>query len=78
MTIDKTWRVMNDLEEAFSDITTIDQLATQLQEAVDTQDKNRMVDVCLALNAFIPVYIQNWDSKFRTAWDEVIGKPVLD
>jgi hypothetical protein len=31
-----------------------------------------MVDVSLALNAFLPVYTDNWDRKFKDAWNEVV------
>ncbi len=74
MTVDKTWKVMNDLDQAFSKITTIDFLVDKLQEAIDSQEKIKIVDACLALNAFIPIYTQNWDDKFHTAWKHVVTK----
>ena len=69
---------MNDLDQAFSQITTLSFLADQLQEAVDAQEKSKMVDACLALNAFIPTYIRNWDDKFHTAWAHVVTKDTID
>jgi len=75
MTIDKTWKAMNDLDEAFSRITTLDFLAEQLQGAIDSQNELEIVDACLAMNAFIPVYTKNWDHKFKTAWDQIITSP---
>ncbi len=74
MTIDKTWKVMNDLDQAFSQITTLTFLAEQLQEAADAQEKKKIVDASLALNAFIPIFVQNWDDKFHTAWKHVVTK----
>ena len=44
----------------------------QLQEAVDSNNYDKIVDVCLALNAFLPVYTDNWDRKFKEAWDQVV------
>lgn len=70
----KTWEVMNDLEEAFNQITTFSFLLDQLQEAVDAKDELAIVDVTLALNAFIPPYEKNWDNKFKKAWDHVVKK----
>ena len=69
---DKTWKVMNDLEEAFNKITTFDFLLDQLQEAVDAGEKQKIVDTTLALNAFYHPYCDNWDDKFKKAWDCVV------
>ena len=74
MTIDPKWKAMNDLEEAFNQITTFDFLLTQLQEAVDKLDRQQIVDTTLALNAFYHPYCNNWDKKFKEAWEEVIRK----
>lgn len=71
---DKTWTVMNDLQEAFNQVTTFSFLLDQLQEAVDTNDTQRIVDITLALNAFYPPYCNNWDNKFKKAWDHVVKK----
>ena len=72
MTPDKTWIVMNDLEEAFSTITAFSFMLEQLQEAVDANDTQRIVDTTAALNAFVPVYTNNWDNKFKVAWNHVV------
>ena len=71
---DKTWKVMNDLEEAFNQVTTFSFLLEQLQEAVDTNDTRRIVETTAALNAFYPPYIKNWDNKFLKAWEHVLKK----
>ena len=63
---------MNDLEEAFNKITTFDFLLDQLQEAVDAGEKQKIVDITLALNAFYHPYCDNWDDKFKKAWDCVL------
>jgi len=64
--------VMNDLEAAFSEITTFNFMLEQLQEAVDNSRTNEIVDLTLALNAFMPVYINNWDRKYKVAWEHVV------
>ena len=69
---DKTWTVMNDLEDAFNQITTFNFLLEQLQEAVDSGDAGRIVDTTAALNAFYSPYCTNWDIKFKAAWDHVV------
>ena len=71
--MDKTWTVMNDLEEAFNQITTFSFLLEQLQQAIDQHDAQRIVDTTAALNAFYPPYCQNWDDKFNKAWRHVVN-----
>ncbi len=66
------WKVMSDLEVAFSEITTFNFMMKQLQEAVDNGRMNEIVDITHALNAFMPVYTDNWDRKFKVAWEHVV------
>ena len=68
----KTWQVMNDLEDSFSQITSFSFMLEQLQEAVDRSDNAAVVDITAALNAFYPVYVDNWDKKFKVAWEHVV------
>ena len=70
--MNETWKVMNDVEVAFSEITTFIFMLEQLQEAVDNGRTNEIVDLTLALNAFMPVYTDNWDRKFKVAWEHVV------
>ncbi len=72
MTDNKIWTVMNDLQDSFNQITTFSFLLDQLQEAVDAGDSQRIVDTTAALNAFYPPYCNNWDDKFKKAWDVVV------
>ncbi len=71
---DKTWQVMNDLQEAFNQITTFSFLLEQLQEAVDANETQKIVDITAALNSFYPPYCDNFDKKFSKAWDIFIKK----
>ena len=72
----KNWTVMNDLQQAFNQITTFNFLLDQLQEAVDSDDRQKIVDITHALNAFYHPYCNNWDKKFDIAWKEIIGPPL--
>ena len=69
---DKTWTVMNDLQEAFNQITSFSFLLDKLQEAVDSGDTQRIVDTTAALNAFYLPYCDNWDDKYKVAWNHVV------
>ncbi len=70
--LDDNWKVMSDLEVAFSEITTFNFMLEQLQEAVDNDRTKEIVDLTHALNAFMPVYTDNWDRKFKVAWEHVV------
>ena len=70
--MNETWKVMNDVEVAFSEITTFSFMLEQLQEAVDNGRTEEIVNLTHALNAFMPVYTDNWDRKFKVAWDHVV------
>ena len=66
---DETWTVMNNLEQSFSRISTVEFMLDELQEAVDEQNQMKIVDICYALNSFLPVYTENWDKNFKKAWN---------
>jgi len=63
---------MNELEESFNQITYLEFLIDQLQEAVDSGETQDIVDITAALTAFYPVYTRNFDMKFKKAWNEVV------
>ena len=70
--MNETWNVMNDVEVAFAEITTFNFMLEQLQDAVDNGRTDEIVDITHALNAFVPVYTDNWDRKFKVAWEYVV------
>ena len=70
--ISKHWDVMNKLEESFNNVTTISFMLEELTEAMDNNRMNQAHDIVHALNAFMPVYMNNWDRKFKQAWNEVV------
>ena len=70
--MNETWNVMNDVEVAFAQITTFNFMLEQLQDAVDNGRTAEIVDITHALNAFVPVYTDNWDRKFKVAWEHVV------
>ena len=72
--LDKTWEVMNDVEQAFNQITTFQFLLNQLQDAVDDNHTQKIIDTTAALNAFYIPYCNNWDDKFEKAWEFVVKK----
>lgn len=69
----ENWSVMQDLEDAFSKISTVDFLLEQLQEAADAEDNLAVVDISTALNAYLSVFTRHYDDKFKTAWNHTVG-----
>ena len=70
--ISKHWDVMNKLEESFNNVTTISFMLEELTEAMDNNRMDVAHDIVHALNAFMPVYMDNWDRNFKKAWNEVV------
>jgi len=71
-TMNKHWDVMNKLEESFSNINSISFMLEELTEAMDNNRMDAAHDIAHALNAFLPVYTDNWDRNFKKAWDQVV------
>ena len=72
MNYDTIWEVMNEVEEAFSQVKTIEFLTDEIQRAVDVGDIDSINNGAHALIAFVPSYQRNFDEKFATAWKEVV------
>ena len=64
---------MNDIQDAFNEITAFSFLLGQLQQAVDANDTQRIINITAALNAFYLPYTENWDKKFHDAWEHLKG-----
>jgi hypothetical protein len=71
----ENWAPMQAVEDAFSKVTTIDFLLEQLMEAADAQDSLAVVDISMALNAYLPVFTKHFDEKFKLAWNQTVGTP---
>ena len=71
---DPKWQALNNLEEAFLQITAMDFLLEQLQEAVNEDDRQQIIDVAAALIAFHSPYCKNWEKQFSRAWDIIVKK----
>ena len=80
MTIDyqKTWEVMNGLEEAFNKIATIEFMVDELNDAVSRNDTQQIVDISAALMAYLPVYTSHYEKASRRAWNNTVVKVAED
>ncbi len=75
MTIDKgndTWKVMNDLNDAFSHIGDIEFLVDELEKAIDKNDWTAVIDITAALTAYLPVFTAQYDRAQSIAWSAVV------
>jgi len=69
------WKVMNDLNDAFSHIGHLEFLMDELQRAVDKSDRASIIDLTAAMTAFMPVFTAQYDRAQDIAWTQVVGQP---
>jgi hypothetical protein len=72
MNYNETWKAMNDLEDSFNKISTVDFLSEKLNDAVNSGNQQDVVDISHALLAFLPVYQKDFDEKFQIAWKKTV------
>ena len=70
----KTWEVMNGLEEAFNKIATVEFMVDELNEAVCRNDTQEIVEISAALMAYLPVYLSHYERASRRAWNNTVTK----
>ena len=74
MNYNKTWEVMNNLEEAFNKISTVEFMAEELINAVNKDDMNHVNNIANALLAYLPVYTENYDRASKRAWNNTVSE----
>ena len=74
----KTWEVMNGLEEAFNKIATVEFMVDELNDAVSRNDTQQIVDISAALMAYLPVYLSHYEKASRRAWNNTVVKVAED
>ena len=72
MNYDETWEAMNNLDESFNRITALDAMLEDLQKAVDNDNKQEIIDTVNCCNAFMPVYIRQYQDSFNRAWSKTV------
>tara|TARA_B100001778_G_scaffold306349_1_gene285615 strand:+ start:357 stop:743 length:387 start_codon:yes stop_codon:yes gene_type:complete len=72
MKYNKTWEVMNDLEESFNRIVALEKMIDDLNDAVNHGDKNAIVDLTAAMTAYMPVYIRQYEKASQRAWNNTV------
>tara|TARA_Y100001968_G_C19258719_1_gene668138 strand:- start:238 stop:564 length:327 start_codon:yes stop_codon:yes gene_type:complete len=74
MDYNKTWEVMNNLEESFNRIKALEDMVEDLVEAVNYGETQSIVDISHAINAYLPVFINQYDKASKRAWNNTVIK----
>ena len=72
MSYNKTWEVMNDLEDSFNRIVALEKMIDDLNDAVNNDDRDAIVDLSAAMTAYMPVYIRQYEKASRRAWNNTV------
>ena len=70
----KTWEVMNGLEEAFNKIATVEFMVDELNDAVSRNDTEQIAEISAALMTYLPVYLSHYERASRRAWNNTVTK----
>ena len=65
---------MNNLEESFNRIKAIEDMIEDLVEAVNNDDKETIIDISHALNAYMTVYTSQYEKASQRAWNNTVGE----
>ena len=74
LSYNKTWEVMNGLEESFNRIGPIQEMISALVNAVNNDDQEEIVELTNALSAYMPVYIRQYEKASQRAWNNTVGE----
>lgn len=76
MTMDysKVWNVMNDLEMSTSKIVSAREIIDVVGQSIQEKDYERAEIMATAAYEFLGYYLEEFDTKFRKAWDETVKK----
>ena len=72
MNYDETWEAMSNLEDSFNRIIALETMLEDLQKAVDSDNKQEIIDTVQCCNAFMPVYIRQYQDASNRAWNKTV------
>ena len=80
MDYQKTWEVMNSLEQSFNRVTTIGDLIDDLSESLEREDLTDSRMILNALKAYYPAFLEQYDPlpldvAVREALDAFVTQP---
>jgi len=72
MDYQKTWEVMNSLEQSFNRVTTIGDLIDDLSESLEREDLTDSRMILNALKAYYPAFMEQYDRASKRAWNNTV------
>jgi len=70
----KVWEVMNDLETVTSKIVSAREIIDTVADAIQKNDYDRAETLAMAAYEFLGYYLEEFDEKFKLAWNETVKK----
>jgi len=70
----KVWEVMNDLEMVTSKIVSAREIIDTAADAIQKNDYDRAETLAMAAYEFLGYYLEEFDEKFKLAWNETVKK----
>lgn len=72
--VSKVWGVMNDLEMVTSKIVSAREIIDTAAEAIQRSEYDKAETLAMAAYEFLGYYLDEFDSKFKLAWQETVVK----
>jgi hypothetical protein len=74
MAYNKVWEVMNDLEMVTSKICSAREIIDSVADAIQKSEYNKAETLAMAAYEFLGYYLEEFDDKFKKAWNETVVK----
>ena len=76
MTLDyqKTWEVLNELESVSSKICSAREILDSAIDSLESGNREKTETLMYAVDEFLQYYLEEFDRKFKDAWDETVTK----
>lgn len=78
MDYQKTWEVMQALEDSFNRITVIETLTNDLETASNKNDFEEVKVIIKALANYLPTFVSHYDKASKKAWNNTVVKVAED
>jgi hypothetical protein len=69
-----TWVTMNRLEEVFSKVIELKEIADSIWDASERQDYKKIQSMSNLINNYIDYVSGEWDEAFKEAWKETVNE----
>jgi hypothetical protein len=77
-TTSKVWEVMNELEMVTSKVCSAREMIDIVSESIQNRDYDRAEAMANAVYEFLGYYLEEFDERFKKAWNETVVKSKVD